>query len=150
MANVHTLDHEHTPVRGLPVQRDPGSSQLMSTREGTDAHAAVPSGQGQGRMPHWVFLLSLVGAGGGGGSIAAGLGALNSDDVEALERDVEVQDKRNDGQDTKLDDLRREQLGQHRWVASELIKQSRALSKIAEKVGADVDVEVEAYQSGGM
>jgi predicted ATPase with chaperone activity len=71
-------------------------------------------------------------------------------DDDALTRDVEQQAERIDAQDKAIETVRRDQVGQYRWVASEVSKQSRALAKIAERVGADVDVAVEPYQSGGM
>ncbi len=153
MGNVHTLDHDHTPVHGLPIPRErdvtdrerAGASQAAMSMDAMQT--ALPSRR---HVSPFVFVLAMIGAGGGGGSIAAGIGAIGGGDVDALEQDIEDQDKRIDAHDDALETLRREQIGQHRWVASELIKQSRALTRIAEKVGAEVDVAVDEYQSGGM
>jgi hypothetical protein len=138
------LDREYTPVEGTPMLDHRATLPDLGTREPSE-----PAG-GRRAVPGWLFWLGLLGAGGGGGSIAAGIGSLATDDIQAIERDIEAQDNRLDAHDLALETLRSEQIYQHRWVASELIKQSRALARIAEKVGADVDVDVEPYQSGGM
>jgi hypothetical protein len=158
--NVRTLDQEHTPIRGLPIEREETSvrtrptgshaaASQVATMDMADLHDAAAHAGRRG-MPAWALALTLLFAGGGGGGVAAGVSALGNGDVDALAQDVEVQDKRLDDHDDALETLRREQIAQHRWTASEMIKQSRALSRIAEKVGAEVDVEVEAYQSGGL
>jgi hypothetical protein len=152
--NVFPMD-EHTPVHGLPLERDemrrtahPGASQIAAL-EFADSHDAAPVRRG---LPTWLLVLSLIGASGGGGSVVAGIGVLSDDDgaVRAITQDNEVQDRRLDGHDTAMEKLRSEQINQHRWVANEMLKQSRALVRIAEKVGAVVDVDVDPYQSGGL
>jgi hypothetical protein len=146
---------EHTPIHGLPLERDeprarvahPGASQVAAM-DFADSHDTPPARRG---LNPWLLVLALLGAGGGGGSVVAGIGSLtDSDAVQAIEQDIEAQDDRLDAHDDALETLRREQIAQHRWVASELIKQSRGIARIAAKVGAEVDVEVEAYQSGGL
>jgi hypothetical protein len=157
---VRTLDQQHTPVHGLPIEREETSvrtrptgshaaASQVATMDMADLHDAAAHAGRRG-MPAWAVVLVLFGGGGGGVGVAAGVSALGNGDVDALAQDVEVQDKRLDDHDDALETLRREQIGQHRWVASELTKQSRALAKIAERVGADVDVVVEQYQSEGL
>jgi hypothetical protein len=125
-------------------------SQIMASRDVTEGHPAVPAGQGR-QVPPWLLVAALLGAGGGGGGIAAAIGSLGGGDVDTTARErLEQQAERIDAQDKAIETVRRDQVGQYRWVASEVSKQSRALAKIAERVGADVDVAVEPYQSGGM
>ncbi len=163
MASVHALDSEHTPVRGLSLEREETTARAPAT----GSHAMLPhdssgsrvtmeidpesrSSGGRG-MPTWAVALMLLGGSGAGGSVAAGIsGAFAGGDVDLLERDIEAQSDRLEDAEGDIDALRREQANQHRWMADELIKQSRALSKIAEKVGAGVDVEVSRYQSEGL
>jgi hypothetical protein len=155
MPNVVPMD-EHTPVHGLPLERDeprarvahPGASQIAAM-DFADSHDTAPARRG---LPTWLLVLSLIGASGGGGSVVAGIGALSGDDgaVRAITQDNEAQDKRLDGHDAAMEKLRSEQIWQHRWVANELLKQSRAIGRIAEKVGAEVDVDADPYQSGGL
>ena len=121
-------------------------SQIMATR---DVDGTAPPAQ-QPKIPAWLLAMLLIGGPAGGGTMAALLGALGGGDVDALTRDVERQAERIDAQDEALEAVRRDQVGQYRWVAAEVTKQARALAKIAERVGADVDVAVEPYQSGGM
>lgn len=135
MGSVRTLD-DHTPVQGLPLAASASESRAMDMDD-------LRPDRGSPRVPAWLLGLALIGGMGGGGGVAAGLGALGSSDVERLRRDV-------DDQDNELEALRREQVYQHRWVAGELIKQSRAIGKVGEKVGAEVDVEVSQYQSEGL
>jgi hypothetical protein len=147
---------EHTPIHGLPLERDeprarvahPGASQVAAM-DFADSHDTPPARRG---LNPWLLVLALLGAGGGGGSVVAGIGSLTDDDgaVRAISQDNEVQDRRLDGHDAAMEKLRSEQINQHRWVANEMLKQSRALVRIAEKVGAVVDVDVDPYQSGGL
>ena len=124
-------------------------SQIMASREITDSHPTIPPAS-HPKLPAWLLAMLLIGGPAGGGTAAALLGALGGGDVDALTRDVERQGERIDAQDKALETVRRDQVGQYRWVAGEVSKQARALAKIAERVGADVDVAVEPYQSGGM
>jgi hypothetical protein len=164
VANVHALDSEHTPVRGIPREREENTARVP----GTGSYPTVPHDAAGSRvtmeidpgemraaplrgMPTWLMALMLLGGSGAGGSVAAGIsGSFAGGDVDLLERDIEAQAERIEGHDDDIGALRREQANQHRWMADELIKQSRALSRIAAKVGADVDVEVSRYQSEGL
>jgi hypothetical protein len=163
MANVHALDPEHTPVRGIPREREETTARVPAT----GSHPMLPHDSAGSRvtmeidpehrtvplrgMPTWVMALMLLGGSGAGGSVAAGIsGAFAGGDFDLLERDIEAQGERLEGHDDDINALRREQANQHRWMADELIKQSRALSRIAAKVGAEVDVEVSRYQSEGL
>jgi hypothetical protein len=163
VANVHALTDEHTPVRGVPREREETTARVPAT----GSHPMVPHDSGGSRvtmevdpehraaplrgMPNWLMALMLLGGSGAGGSVAAGIsGAFAGGEVELLERDLEAQSERLEGHDDDISALRREQANQHRWMADELIKQSRALSRIAAKVGADVEVEVSRYQSEGL
>jgi hypothetical protein len=163
MANVHALDSEHTPVRGVPREREETTARVPSTgsyptiphdsagsRVTMEIDPGYPTVPTRG-MPHWAVALMLLGGSGAGGTIAAGItGSITGDDVGLLERDIEAHSDRLDDAEQDIEALRREQANQHRWVAGEIIKQSRALGKIAEKVGADVDVDVSQYQSEGL
>lgn len=164
MANVHALDSEHTPIRGIAIEREETTARTPVT----GSHPMLPHDASGSRvtmeieprasvpapmrgMPSWLVALMLLGGSGAGGSIAASVsGVFVGGDVELLERDVEAQGDRLDASERDIEGLRREQLLQQRWVAGEMIKQSRALAKIAKSVGADVDVDVEPYQSGDM
>jgi hypothetical protein len=165
MANVHALDSEHTPVRGIPREREETTARAPAT----GSYPTVPHDAAGSRvtmeiepdhrsiphptrgMPTWLAAIVLLGGSGAGGSIAAGIsGAFTGGDVVLLERDIEAHSDRLDDAEQDIEALRREQANQHRWVAGEIIKQSRALGKIAEKVGADVDVDVSQYQSEGL
>jgi hypothetical protein len=146
---------EHTPIHGLPLERDeprarvahPGASQVAAM-DFADSHDTPPARRG---LNPWLLALGVIVGGGGSGSVAAGIGAFTDGDaVQDIEQDVEAQGRRIDAHDTALEKLRSDQIWQHRWVANELLKQSRALSRIAEKVGAEVDVDVETYRSGGL
>jgi hypothetical protein len=164
VANVHALDSEHTPIRGIPIEREETTARAPTTgshpmlahdSSGSRVTMEIDPGReraGPGRgMPSWLVALMLLGGSGAGGSVAAGIsGAFVGGDVELLERDIADQGERIEDHDDDIAALRREQANQHRWMADELVKQSRALGRIAAKVGADVDVEVTQYRSEGL
>lgn len=149
MASPRTISPDYTPIQGLAVSETGEHAPEPRSNATGVYHRAEHRGGG---MPPWLFTIALLfGGGASGGVIGAGVGVFGStEDVEALERDIEAHRARLDDHDDDLKVLRSEQLRQHRWIANELVKQGKALGSIGAKVGASVDVEVAQYESEGL
>jgi hypothetical protein len=100
----------------------------------------------------WLILVLALGSGSAGAGVSSLFGPSEAALTE-IRKDIEANAARVGAVSTELEQteegMLREQITTQRWLGTQLIKQSTAITRIAAKIGVEVDAGVDPLLPGG-